>query len=298
MIIICLICTTLLYVLVKIILFFITSKFGKFSYDGLNVAGFSYDSENDLFYSTRNAWQKNFGYSHMYDLGAPLFRMIIDTEPIKFSYNNKQWLITFWKGQYGITTGAEIGIYSTKQEKVDNKTIYLPVSEDEMLDMSFILYKNKKRIIKISAKHWWLAAFKLGMFSNPSELSMDINITFPNKEMLSAFLKSFKKLGYKEKHYKIIDNTFIFNYRKPKTKKVWTRFFLTDFITQSLNKKNVNLYNKYLLDYLDNNKHDDSGDNKNYILVSEFIPDFFKINSDSNIRNNIVFMSEHGDNYE
>lgn len=49
------------------------------------------------------------------------------------------------------------------------------------------------------------------MFSNPKELLMDINITFPNKQMLESFLKSFKKLGYRDKNFGIIGNTFCFN---------------------------------------------------------------------------------------
>ena len=91
------------------------------SYEELSIAGFSYDAQKDLFYSTKNAWQKNFGYTHLYDVAAPIFRMIIDTEPIKFFYDNKNWLITFWKGQYGIVTGAEIGIYYTRQKKLIKK---------------------------------------------------------------------------------------------------------------------------------------------------------------------------------
>ncbi|MCH5166746.1 MAG: DUF4474 domain-containing protein [Erysipelotrichales bacterium] len=297
MIIICLIFVLFIYTLVKSILYMIVSKYGKFSYDGLSIAGFSYDSKDDLFYSTRNAWQKNFGYTHLYDVCAPLFRMIMDTEPVRFFYNGKHWLITFWKGQYGITTGAEIGVYSTKESIINNKTVYLPVEENEMLDMSFILYKNNIRIMKIDAKHWWLAAFKLGMFSNPKELSMDINITFPNEEMLNAFLSAFKKLGYKDKHYKVIDTTFIFNYKKPRTSKVWTRGVISDYIIQLLNKKNVNLYNKYLIDYLDNNKIDDSENEHDYILVSKFIPEIFKTDNQRK-ENNVVFEDKRGDYFE
>lgn len=288
-----------IYLLIKIVLFFITRKLGKFSYDGLSVAGFSYNSEKDIFYSTMNAWQKNFGYSHLYDVAAPLFRMIIDTEPIRFSYNDKQWLITFWKGQYGIVTGAEIGIYCTKEKKIRKNTVYLPVSDNERLDMSFILYKNGKKLIKIKARHWWLAAFKLGEFSKLKELDMDINLIFPNREMLEAFVKAFKKLGYHSDDYRIIDRTFIFNYKKPKTRKVWTRFLIPDFIIQSLNKKNVNLYNRLLANSIDDNNYDDSKTTGKVILLSNFIPNFLKGKVDEEksneikevINDNIIFLN-------
>ena len=102
-----------------------------------------------------------------------------------------------------------------------------------MLNIYLILYKNGKIVTKASAKHWWLAIFKLGMFSWPKELSVDINITFHNKEMLEAFLIAFKKLGYKNNDFQVIDNTFCFKFIKPHTRKVWTRTWLTDKVRQT-----------------------------------------------------------------
>lgn len=283
----------IIYIIIKLSLYFIVYKFGKFSYDGFSAAGFSYSSEKNVFYSTKNAWQKKFGYCHLYDVASPIFRMIIDTEPIKFYYNNKNWLITFWKGQYGITTGGEVGIYVTKQQNVSKKTIYFPVSDDEMLDMSFILYKNDQELTRVSAKHWWLAVFRIGMFSKPKELTMDITINFPNDEMLRAFLNSFIKLKHSTNDYKIIDNTFNFVYKKPRTKRTWTRFFITDFITQSLNKKNVNLYNRYLSDIFDDDKIDDSKDkNKKLIKLNKMIPNFLKNSFDNtDVNGNKIYNS-------
>ena len=291
MIILFLLIIPIIYLLIKIILHLIINKYGKFSYDGFSAAGFAYNSEKDIFYSTKNAWQKNFGYTHMYDVLAPIFNMIIDTEPVKFYYNNKNWLITFWKGQYGIVTGAEVGIYSTNEQKVNKKTVYLPVDNNEMLCIYLVLYKNGKVITKIISKHWWLAIFKLGMFSNPKELSVDINIIFPNQEMLQAFLKSFKKLGYTSKDFTIIGNAFCFKYIKPRTRKVWTRTWLTDKIRQSFNRKNVKLYNEYLVNLIENNKIDDSlNPNNNLIMINELFPDLLKNTPEANsnqIMNNI-----------
>lgn len=284
MIILCLLIIPLAFALIKLLLYFIVCKFGKISYDGFSAAGFAYDANTDIFYSTKNAWQKNFGYSHLYDVLAPFFRMIIDTESIKFYYNHKNWLISFWKGQYGIVTGAEVGVYATKEQRVNRKTVYMPVSNDEMLDMCCTLYKKDVEVMKGCAKHWWLAMFKLGMFSKTRELTMDIKIRFPNHQMLKAFLTAFKKLGYKEKDFQIYDCTFIFTFRKPHTHKVWTRWWLTDFITQKLNRKNVNLYNKLLADSIDDNGIDDSKNNKqkNLIMVNDLIPDILKNLPDAN----------------
>ena len=306
MIILCLWIIPITLLIIRLILCLIVRKYGKFSYDGFSAAGFSYHAEKDIFYSTKNAWQKNFGYTRYYDVFAPIFRMIIDTESIKFYYNEKNWLITFWKGQYGIVTGAEIGVYCTTQKKIDKNTIYLPVNELEMLDMSLILYKKGKVITKAKAKHWWLAVFKLAMFSNPKDLSMDINIHFPDKKMIEPFLESFQKLGYTSKDFIVIDNTFCFKYTKPHTRKVWTRTWITDSIQQFLNRKNVALYNKYLEDLIETNRIDDSKENgnKNLIMLNEFIPELLKnhpenqVNSKSIIekifvKKNIVLLDNH-----
>lgn len=267
-----------IYIFIKLILYYIVKKYGKISYDGFNAAGFVYNSEKDIFYSTQNAWQKNFGYTHLYDVLAPLFQMIIDTEQIKFYYDNKNWLICFWKGQYTILTGAEIGLYYTNEKKVNNKTLYLPVSDKEMLQMDLVLSKNNDIIAKVNAKHWWLAAFKLGMFSKPKELSMDIKLTFPNQDMLNAFLESFKKLKYSPNDYTIQENTFYFKFKKPKSPKVWTKSWLTDNIRQIINRKKVNTYNKYLSDFIDNNKINDTKSNKKVIIINDFIPNILKNN--------------------
>ncbi len=114
---------------------------------------------------------------------------------------------------------------------------------------------------------------------------MYINITFPNKDMLNAFIKSFRKKGYKDKDYKIIDNTFCFYYKKPKTRKVWTRGIISDFIRQSINKNNVRLYNKYLEDYIDYS--DSSIKEDKLIIVNELIPEILKNKEDKKIKNEI-----------
>lgn len=280
----------LIPILIKLILYLIVRKYGKFSYDGFSAGGFAYNSQKDIFYSTKNAWQKNFGYTRYYDLLAPLFRMIIDTEPVKFYYNNQNWLITFWKGQYGIVTGAEIGVYYTNQQRITKKTIYLPVSSTDMLNMSIILSKNGKIITRAKAKHWWLAIFKLGMFSNPKDLAMDITINFPNQQMLAAFLASFTKLGYTHTDFKIIDNTICFKYTTPRTKKVWTRTNLTDTIRQFFNQQNVNLYNDYLADLIETNKLDDSKNKpQKLIILNELIPQPLKNNSETQVISNKIF---------
>jgi len=48
----------------------------------IEIAGYSYDPKQDIFYSTMDPWQRDIGYCRLYDeLAAPL-GMIIDCEPI------------------------------------------------------------------------------------------------------------------------------------------------------------------------------------------------------------------------
>ena len=43
--------------------------------------------------------------------------MIIDCEPICFMYGGKNWMIELWKGQYGLETGGEIGVYNAAENR-------------------------------------------------------------------------------------------------------------------------------------------------------------------------------------
>ena len=78
----------------------------------LEKAGFLYDPAGDVLFSRKDADQYQLGYSYFYDEGIPLVSSNITAEPIYFYYDNKEWLIEIWKGQYGVETGAEIGVYN------------------------------------------------------------------------------------------------------------------------------------------------------------------------------------------
>ena len=167
-------------------------------YVSINQAGFDYDKEQGIFYSMIDAWQYDYGYCRFYDeFSAPL-SIIFDCEPIYFNYNNKRWLIEFWKGQYGICTGAEVGVYASEKtiynETMNSENIfYDKISPKEFLDISIVVKKNGQVIFKRKDKHWWLTGFILGEFSEPYELSVDINITLINEEMRNSFIQGDRK---------------------------------------------------------------------------------------------------------
>ena len=73
--------------------------------------GFAWDRTQSIWYSQMNSWQRKFGYCDLYDTLAPLAGIIIKHNKTVFNYGGKKWAIWLWKGQYGITIGAEIGLY-------------------------------------------------------------------------------------------------------------------------------------------------------------------------------------------
>lgn len=156
----------------------------------LNACGFEYDEKQGIYYSSVNPWQKGFGFNVIYDMSAPLAGMYYATERIYFQYNNKDWMIQIWKGQYGMTVGAEIGIYN----KTDKIMQYDCVSEEEFLEMSFVLYnQNEKMFERGPEKHWWLTGFKIMNIGVPILLDMDMTIKFPTKSMADAFEEGLRK---------------------------------------------------------------------------------------------------------
>lgn len=156
----------------------------------LNACGFEYDDKQGIYYSSINPWQKGFGFNVIYDMSAPLAGMYYATERIYFQYDNKDWMIQIWKGQYGMTAGAEIGIYN----KTDKIMQYDCVSEEEFLEMSFVLYNQGEEMFhRGPEKHWWLTGFKIMNIGVPILLDMDMTIKFPTKSMADAFEAGLKK---------------------------------------------------------------------------------------------------------
>ena len=212
----------------------------------LEETGFAYELNGDYFYSLMDCWQREVGYCRLYDEAAPLFNMIMDCEPVTFSYGGKRWLIELWKGQYGITTGGEIGIYHTERSDIDTEkfqgTFYENISNEERLKMSFILRRNGKVILRRSAVHWWLTGFKLGMFSQTSLLTMDAKITFPDRGMRNAFVDSLTELGYHKKEYSLLRNTVSIHYTTPHSPQTESRNKASETLVQQTNRNNCKLY--------------------------------------------------------
>lgn len=156
----------------------------------LNACGFEYDQKQGIYYSTMEPLQRLFGYNFIYDMAAPRVGMIYSTERIKFNYNGKDWMIQLWKGQYGITAGAEIGLYN----KTDKIMHYECASNDELIEMAFDFYNQGEYVFSRGPeKHWWLTGFKIFNSGVGILIDLDITLKFPDVAMANAFEKGLKK---------------------------------------------------------------------------------------------------------
>lgn len=212
-------------------------------------SGFEYDPEQGIFYSALNAWQRKFGYCQLYDIMAAPMGMIMDCEPIYFEYDGRNWLIEFWKGQYGLSTGCEAGVYYTDAPVTSipgffNTTLYNSVSDEDLLYISLKLKKNNRTLFKRSGRHWWMTGFIPGEFSQPDELKMIIKISFTTKQMCRAFYKALCKAGYTRHDAVVKDKSVCLVFDKPKTCQPFTRTKITDWLIQEKNKFLCDSYNE------------------------------------------------------
>ncbi len=214
--------------------------------------GFAYDLRRDIVYSLKNAWQRQFGYGKLSDEMAPVMNMIIHSEPIYFEYGGRRWMIELWKGQYGITTGAEVGIYVEKEreeEKDPEDVFYQCVSEEDELPISMILYKNGKRIFHRDRRHWWLTGFSLGQFSWPGELMLEVSLTFPDFAMMEAFLEGCYYAGYQPEDFRVWYKRVSFRLYQPKTKQLSKYGRIFGRWIQWQNRHNCKIYQRVTRDF-------------------------------------------------
>jgi len=186
----------------------------------IEFTGFGYNENEKIFYSVHNPWQKKYGYCKLYDEAAPAAGIIIESEPIYFEAMGKSWLIEFWKGQYGITCGAEIGIYNRKIKKgvKPQDILYSAVKKKEEIPLVFLLCRKSKDFFSRKEIHWWLTGFKLGVFSEPEELVLNAVLSIENKEIREAFVEALRKKGYNESNMEVSGKDIYVCFNKPYSK--------------------------------------------------------------------------------
>lgn len=199
-------------------------------------AGFWYDPRQDIIYSRMYPLQRDFGYAYGYDAAALGMNGIIDCEPIFFDYAGKTWMIELWKGQYGLETGCEIGVYNRtigstsfvysildatvgkrpNDPNPSHNLFFDCANDSELLLMSSTLYRNGQKVISRGPeKHWWLTGFKWGLLSEPGDLTVDVSIECLDGVMTSALVGALTGMGYQNVNTN--GNTVTFTFDTPKT---------------------------------------------------------------------------------
>ena len=189
------------------------------------VAGFHYNTDEDI-YSTRHyALQRLFGFNNLYDKMAAPVGMVIDVEPVRFDLDNKDYMVELWKGQYYSSVGAEIGFYVGTKLNVMGDPHYRCARTHEELDITFTLEKRGKKVFRVEGRHWWLTGFKPGVFGDPRDLKLtNIQIRFDSEDMAEAFEFALADLGYTKAEDDLWrdDDVVGFIFSTPKTEQPWS----------------------------------------------------------------------------
>ncbi len=162
------------------------------------IASYQYNKTGNYYYTNSDPWQRALGYNELYDNAAAFVAIYIDTMRCKFRYDNKDWMVQFWKGQYGyVFVGHEIGVY---YKPIDRTTEHYDcVSDEDSLFMEMDGLRDGEVLYhRDYGRYWWCTGFvpgKLDKFSDRSELQIDARITMKDKEMLGAFVESLEKNG-------------------------------------------------------------------------------------------------------
>ena len=174
-------------------------------FETAKVLSYKYDPDGGYFYTDdKECWQKNFGFNEGYDSMAPLGMMNYDTVRVKFNYDNKEWLIQMWKGQYGYAfVGGEVGVYTRKVGA--GGTHYNCAKQEDWLNMEMAFVWDKGRtgnyqtiFVRDYTQYWWCTGFVPGLETGAprDQFRLITHITFKSTEMAELFCQAFEKQGF------------------------------------------------------------------------------------------------------
>lgn len=160
--------------------------------------GFIWDAASGVFYSTSDPWQRQFGYNEYYDTLGGYVALWYDTVRVKFNYGGYDWLVQFWKGQYGfLLLGAEAGVYFKEEGNATSQ--YVCNDDSKRLKIGYTCYnKGEELFVRPYQDTWWLTGFvpgRLDKFADRSQLKMKIRITLKDEEMKDAFVEALSSPG-------------------------------------------------------------------------------------------------------
>ncbi|MBR2732508.1 MAG: DUF4474 domain-containing protein [Clostridia bacterium] len=172
---------------------------------------YKYSAMGDYFYSNNNfTWQQPFGFMRLYDVASQLIGYQYDFKRIVFTYDNKDWLVELWKGQYALFQyGGEIGVYTKYSTGFGDTPVstYSCASRNDWLDMEMTLYQEQPDgtmrpvFTRDYDKYWWCDGYRVGRLrkSKPaSELRMVCHITLKDERMAAGFVKGMRDIGFSQ----------------------------------------------------------------------------------------------------
>lgn len=184
--------------------------------------GYDYDARQDVLVSRFDAWQRRYGYCRLQDEAAAACGALIHCEPVPFTFRGRRYLLGFWKGQYGLAAGAEIGLL-----RAEGPDLFLPgvfqgplyrfVPDEECPAMTLTLFKGEKVLFGLEARHWRLAGFRPGLFARAEDLVLRASLTFPSQEMAQAVYSALLDAGYTPYEIGRVDETVYVTFSQPHT---------------------------------------------------------------------------------
>ncbi len=168
------------------------------------ILGYLYDPEEKCFYTSSDPWQRKAGFNSLYDEGSPFVFINYDTKRLRFEYDDRDWMIQIWKGQYGLVFyGAELGVYTKPKDR--ELMHYDCAADDDMLMMS-MTFKQKSTFLGIETwkekftrpygLYWWCTGFIPGnMFGHFDDICADFRVTMKDYDMLDAFEGALEEQG-------------------------------------------------------------------------------------------------------
>ncbi len=173
------------------------------------VLSYQYSYIDDYYYTNdKEAWQYNFGFGKIYDLASPYLLLEYDYIRVFFTYENKDWMLQMWKGQYGlIFYGGEIGIYNRPHvdDGINEWTFFNCPAEGDWLNMEMTLWHEElngswtREFTREYTKYWWCTGFKNGHLRQEEpadELRLTGRITLKDAEMTKLVADGLKECGF------------------------------------------------------------------------------------------------------
>ena len=210
----------------------------------LQTFGYEYDAAQDIYYTSKDPWQRQMGFTDIYDQGAKYTSMYYLTLKADFEYDDTLWRLQWWKGQYGVLEGAELGVY-TKDSFNASAPFYRCADSDHELKMAMDYYhtladyrNNNRLFTRTEQEHWWLTGFKFGVVG-PKRNVVRATLYAENDTMADAIEAAIQNLT--DGNNKLTGKGFV-PYESGKTE--------TDFYIRNGNRFSIVWYQAGYLNYV------------------------------------------------